>query len=222
MSNIDDILQVIKTNDNSKLSQIVSDNPLIADMKTEQGISLLQFAAYCRNTTAAEILINHKKAELDIFEATSIGDIRSVSKLINQNPGLVNSFSSDGFTLLGLASFFGQIEIVKLLLSKKSNPNLAANNQFKVAPIHSACAISNYEIADLLIKSGADVNVKQMQGVTALHSAAHNGQTKLAKLLIDSGADINATTDNGQTPLFMAEENHFDETAELIKQSGGK
>ena len=222
MNDINEILDAIKVSDNGKITQIINDNSTIADIKTEQGISLLQFAAYCRNKTAIEILRNHKQKELDIFEATSIGDIYTVSRLIIKNPKLINSFSADGFTPLGLASFFGYTDIVKLLLGNDVNPNIAANNQFKVAPIHSACAISNYEIADLLIKNGADVNAKQMQGVTPLHSAAHNGRNELVKLLIESGADINAKMDNGQTPLFMAEEKGFKETAELIKEFGGQ
>lgn len=222
MNEIDEIIDAIKASDNEKVNQIINDNSTIADRKTEQGISLLQFAAYCRNKSAVAILKNHKKDELDIFEATSIGDIDIVSRLINKNSVLTNSFSADGFTPLGLASFFEQIDIVKLLLGNEANPNIPANNQFKVAPIHSACAISNYEIVNLLIKNGADVNAKQMQGVTPLHSAAHNGQNELAKLLIDSGADINAKMDNGHTPLFMADEKGFKETAEIIKQSGGR
>lgn len=222
MNETDEILNAIKASDRDKVNQLINDNPAIADIKTEQGISLLQFAAYCRNKSAIEILKNHKKEELDIFEATSIGDIDTVSTLINKNSELTNSFSADGFTPLGLASFFGHIDIVKLLLANDADPNIPANNQFKVAPIHSACAISNYEIASLLIKNGANVNAKQMQGVTPLHTAAHNGQNELAKLLIESGADINAKMDNGHTPLFMADEKGFKETAELIKQSGGQ
>ncbi|MEO6539296.1 MAG: ankyrin repeat domain-containing protein [Ferruginibacter sp.] len=221
MVNINDILDLIKTGNNDQLGKIICETPSIANKKTEQGISLLQFAAYCRNIQAVDIL-KKQKQELDIFEATSIGDLDIVKNQIEKNSGLTNSYSPDGFTPVGLAAFFGHYDIVKFILEEGANPNLAANNEFRVAPIHSACAISNYDIAVLLIKHGADVNAKQMQGVTPLHSAAHNGQTKLAKLLIESGADVNSQMDNGQTALFMAEEKNFQETTELIKQHDGK
>ena len=215
-----EIIELIKAGKNDLLEQKLNDNPSLANIQTEQGISLLQFAVYCRNNFAIDILKKYKQ-QLDIFEAASIGDTETVSELLNTNPEFLNSFASDGFTALGLASFFGHLSLVKLLLNKGANPNIAANNQFKVAPIHSACAISAFDIAELLIKHGADVNAKQMQGVTPLHSAAHNGHTKLSKLLIDNGANINAKMDNMQTPLFMANEKGFHETAELIIKHGG-
>jgi ankyrin repeat protein len=217
---MEEIIEIIKTGKNDHLEQKFIDNPSLANIKTEQGISLLQFAAYCRNTFAIDILKKYKQ-NLDIFEAASIGDIETVNQLLNKTPELLNSFSSDGFTSLGLASFFGHLSLVNLLLDKGANPNIASNNQYKVMPIHSACAISNFDIAKLLIKHGADINTKQMQGITPIHSAAHNGQTKLAKLLIDNGADINAKMDNGNTPLFMANEKNFQETAELLIKHGG-
>ena len=218
--NIEEIIEFIKTGKNDNLEEKLKDNPSLANIKTEQGISLLQFAAYCKNNSAVDILKKHKQ-KLDVFEAASIGDNETVNQLLDKNPEFINSFSSDGFTPLGLASFFGHLSVVKFLLDKGSNPNIASNNQFKVTPIHSACAISRFDITELLIENGADVNAKQMQGVTPLHSAAHNGQTKLSKLLIDNGADINAKMDNGQTPLFMANEKNFQEIAELIIKHGG-
>jgi ankyrin repeat protein len=218
--NIEEIIELIKTGKNDNLEETLKDSPSLADIKTEQGISLLQFAAYCRNNSAVDLLKKHKQ-KLDIFEAASIGDNKTINQLLDKAPEFINSFSSDGFTPLGLASFFGHLSVVKLLLDKGANPNIASNNQFKVAPIHSACAISQFDIAELLIEHGADVNAKQMQGVTPLHSAAHNGQTKLSKLLIDNGADVNAEMDNEQTPLFMANEKDFQETAELIIKHGG-
>ncbi len=215
-----EIIELIKTGENDLLEQKLNDNPSLADSKTEQGISLIQFAAYCRNNFAVDIL-KKRKQKLDIFESSSIGNTEIVNQLLDKNPECLNAYSSDGFTALGLASFFGHLSLVKLLLDRGANPNIASNNQFKVAPIHSACAISNFEIAQLLIRHRAEVNAKQMQGVTPLHSAAHNGQTKLSKLLIDNGAEINAKMDNGHTPLFMANEKNFQETAEFLIKHGG-
>jgi ankyrin repeat protein len=221
MDKMNEILDLIRTNNNEKLKELIREEPYVLGLKTDAGISLLQFAAYSRNGAAIEILKKYKK-DIDIFEAASIGDIQIVVALVDGKSELINSFSSDGFTVLGLASFFGHIEIVKLLVAEGANPNLASNNQFKVSPIHSACAVSSYDIASILIENGADVNARQMRGVTPLHSAAHNGQTILAKLLIDNGADVNAENDDGQTPEHMAEEGGFYETAELIKRSGGQ
>lgn len=216
-----EIIELIKTGKNNLLREKLQDNSSIATVKTEQGISLLQFAAYCRNQLAIDIIRSYLK-EIDILEAASIGEKDSLIRLIEKEPDKINLFSIDGFTPLGLASFFGHKELVKILLNNEADPNIAANNSFKVTPLHSACAVSNYEIAQLLIKNGADVNAKQMQGVTPLHSAAHNGQTNLVRLLINNGANINSKMDDGQTPLSMAIEKEFNETIAVLKKNGGQ
>ncbi|NJB72460.1 ankyrin repeat protein [Saonia flava] len=221
MDSLASIVEIIKSGGSEGLEDILSKNPELAKEDTEQGISILQLAIYYRNNGAVEVLRKYKK-NLSVYEAIGIGDLSLVSNFINTDSSLLNSFSPDGFTPLGLASFFGQIPVVKFLLEKGANPNVAANNTFKVAPIHSACAISNLEIVKLLIEGGADVNAKQMKGVTPIHSAAHNGQNQLIQLLIDNGANIHAKTEDGQTPLVMAEETEFAETAILLKNLGGK
>ncbi len=215
-----ELIELIKTGENNRLANKLNQDSSLANSKTEQGISILQFAAYCRNAEAIQILREHK-AVLDIFEATTLGEVEKVKQHLNENPDLLNAYSSDGFNILGLAAFFGHLNLAQELLEKGSDPNAAANNQFKVTPLHSACATSNLRMAKLLIQYEADVNAKQMHGVTPLHSAAHNGQTKLVQLLVDNGANINSIMDNGQTVLSMAEAANFIETAKLIKQLGG-
>ena len=217
-----DITDLIKSGDNNQLEQLLKENPSITDNKTETGISILQYAVYCRNTEAIDLIMKYKKQNLDIFEAVSIGDNLITNQLLSKNPYLLNSYSADGFTLLGLASYFGHYSLVKLLLEKGANPNIHSNNQFKVAPIHSACSISNYEIAELLINNGANVNSRQLQSYTPLHSTAHNGKVELSKLLLKNGADVNAKADDGKTPLSMALERGFKETSDLIERYGGK
>jgi uncharacterized protein len=214
------VTDYIREGDNFKLDQMLKEVPSIADSKTETGISLLQYAVYCKNSDAVEILKNYRPIP-DIFEAACLGDKDQVSHLLTINPNSLHSFSPDGFTVLGLASYFGHFSLVKFLLEKGANPNTPANNQFKVAPLHSACAISNFEIAELLIKYGANVNASQMQGSTPLHSTTHNGAILLTKLLIENGADINAKMENGKTPLSMATERNFKEISDLIKNFGG-
>jgi len=211
-----DIAESIKTGDNNYLKEKLTEVPSLADSKTESGISLLQYAVYCRNTEAIDLIKKHKKLDLDIFEATSTGDNNTVEQLLADDPELLNTFSIDGFTLLGLASYFGHFQLVKLLLEKGADPNTPSNNQFKVAPIHSACSISNYEIAELLLINGANANAKQLHDYTPLHAAAHNGKTELARLLINYGADINAKTNDGKTPQSLALEIGFNELADLI------
>src|SRR5689334_24654414 len=56
-----------------------------------------------------------------------------------------------------------------------------------------------------LLKSGADVNAAQGDGMTALHWAAANGDAALTQMLLSAGANIRATTRLGAiTPLLMA------------------
>ncbi|MGE5457502.1 MAG: ankyrin repeat domain-containing protein [Methanococcaceae archaeon] len=217
-----DIADSIKIGDNNQLKEKLKENPSIADIQMESGISLLQYAVYCRNAEAIDLIKKYRKLDLNIFEAACTGDNKIVMQLLRKNPELLNAFSIDGFTLLGLASYFGHFPLVKSLLKKGADPNTQSNNQFKVAPIHSACSISNYEITELLLKNGANVDARQLHDYTPLHSAAHNGRIEIAKLLIDNGADVNAKTDDGKTPLFIALEKDFKDTADLIVNYGGQ
>ncbi len=58
-----------------------------------------------------------------------------------------------------------------------------------------------------LLKSGADVNAAQGDGVTGLHWAARQGHEDLATTLIVAGANVRATTRFGAvTPLHLAAE----------------
>ncbi|MEQ9404637.1 MAG: ankyrin repeat domain-containing protein [Cyclobacteriaceae bacterium] len=217
---MEELTELIQTGNSQALIKKLDKNPSLADGSSSHGVSLLQFAAYCRNEEAVNAIRKHKQ-ELDIFEAASLGEDTTVYQLLETDKNLLNSFSTDGFTILGLATFFGHLSLVEILIQKGADPNISANNQFRVTPLHSACAISNYEIADILLKHGADVNARQMSGVTPLHSAAHNGQFEISDLLIKHGADVNAKMEDGRTPLSMAEEEGSEKVISLIRESGG-
>ena len=53
---MNEIADLIKTGKNSILAEKLGDNPSLVHAKTEQGLTLLQFAAYYRNREAIDII----------------------------------------------------------------------------------------------------------------------------------------------------------------------
>ncbi len=217
---VSELCDFIRSGANDLLVAALNETPALVDEKTAQGISLLTYACYCRNVPATELL-KARVARLDIFEAACVGDLQALKSQLGRDGETLDGYSPDGFTLLGLSCFFGHAEVAEFLVQRGANVNRASNNPFKVAPIHSACAISDYTLAEMLLKHGADPNARQQAGVTPLHEAAHHGRSDLAQLLLDHGADINARTENGQTSLAMAKEKRFDEVIRLLQIRGG-
>lgn len=68
-------------------------------------------------------------------------------------------------------------------------------------PLYYAVYNDDIELADLLIKKGADVNVGK-DDETPLHHVARYGQVELVKLLIDCGAELEILDHCGFTPLL--------------------
>jgi ankyrin repeat protein len=57
-------------------------------------------------------------------------------------------------------------------------------------------------IVTLLIKRGADVNIRVRGNYTLLHCAAHLLNKDLVRELLIAGCDPNSKTDAGETPLY--------------------
>ena len=197
------------------VKQYLKEDASLSETMTDQGISVLMLAAYMRNQAMVEVLLEHRK-ELTIFEAAATGQRDIFQYQINKDPKQLNEWSSDGFTLVGLASFFGKKEIVEMLLERKANPNIPSNNDFKVMPLHSAAAVGQVEIAQLLLDYGAKINAVQMNGVTPLHSAANNGDVNLVKLFLENGANKSLRMKDGKLPIDLAEAKGFAEVVELL------
>ena len=98
----------------------------------------------------------------------------------------------------------GSREALKIHLANGVDLN-AQNPQTGLTPLAWASFAGKIEIAEQLIKAGADLNGKNRDGGTPLHEAAFMGRDRIARLLLRNGADMDAIDDNGQTPLHRTQ-----------------
>lgn len=89
--------------------------------------------------------------------------------------------TSDGDSLLMLATGHSHVETVRFLLEKGASPNLA-NNQLRT-PLMSAAMTNQVEILELLLEAGADPLAADSEGVSALDLAKAHGAADAAQRL---------------------------------------
>lgn len=208
MSPLDAFWTAVKAGDAAQVQALLAADPALAAARTEGGVSAALLAVYYGHAAVGRQIVAVRGAA-DLFEAAALGLTERVAELLAAAPNQANAFAADGFTPLGLASYFGQPAVVDLLLAGGADPNLAARNAMRVAPIHSAVANQDAAVAltitTALLAHSAEVNVAQEGGYTPLHETAFHGDPALTELLLRHGADPRAQTSEGVTPLALAE-----------------
>jgi ankyrin repeat protein len=127
-------------------------------------------------------------AELDVFEAASLGDVERLRELLDGDPGVATARSDDDFTALHYAAFFDGSEAARLLLERGADVNAFADNELGVHPLNSAAAAGRTDVARVLLEHGADPTAPTRSGFVPLDAAEANGNTELAELL--RGSDV--------------------------------
>jgi ankyrin repeat protein len=207
--------QYIVDNDADGLNLLLTQNPSLARAKTSAQVSPLMLSCYYKKPQITALLLQYT-TDLTLFEAAASGKFDVAAHLVYTHPEKLDDFAEDGFTALGLACYFGQLDVARYLVLKGADVNLPSNNGFNVFPLHSAAAGNYTEIARMLIENGAMVNIKQQAGATPLHSAAQNGNLELIILLLESGAEVNARMEGGKLPADLAREKGFMDIAEIL------
>ncbi|NEU08119.1 ankyrin repeat domain-containing protein [Flavihumibacter sp. R14] len=209
--------EYIETGDASALDKLLQNDPSLVHKHTSLKVSPLMLTCYYKKPELSAIILRHVQ-DISIFEACAVGKFDAVAHLIYLNPEIVNDYSEDGFTPLGLAAYFGHEDVARYLLLKNADPNIPSQNGFNVYPLHSAVAADHTMIAKMLMEAGAKVNVAQQSGVTPLHSAAQNGNIELLIVLLEAGALVNARMEGGKTPANLAAEKGFSDIAKILSE----
>lgn len=215
----DQLLQAIVKNDAFRVGALISEDPSLLKIRDAEGRTPIMLALYFRQEPLAQ-LIRERTEDPDLYEAAAMGETELVKKLLPESPEGAKAVAPDGFTVLGLAVYFGRTETAKLLLEEGAQPDTSSANQFKVWPIHSASAHRDpevsFELVKLLLDWKANPNAVQAGGWTPLHQAAAHGREESAKILLEHGASLTAKSDDGRTPLEMARAKGHDALEPLL------
>lgn len=202
-------------------------NPLLVN---EYGISAYSESAINGNAAILAVLIDagvdvdalDRNGETALMAAARSGNQEAVRLLLAAGADPNARESWRGQTALMWAAAENHRDIVQLLLDAGAEIN-AVSREFdyrdlKVKPgsvamnfprggftaLLFAAREGAYESAELLITSGADINLADPDSTSPLLMSIINFNYDIAMRLLDSGADANITDDRGRSPLYAA------------------
>ncbi|MDQ3696738.1 MAG: ankyrin repeat domain-containing protein [Gemmatimonadota bacterium] len=149
-------------------------------------------------TTTPDEVYRHlvaRGANVDVWMAAVKGDIDRVRELIDEDPSLANRVNDYNSYYAGCGSAIknatgaGHIDIVKLLLDRGADPNVAEEG---IAPhghaLYSAVYNGHYDIAKLLLARGANPDAPVESSADAVWIAIRNRDIRMIELLAAHGA----------------------------------
>ncbi|MFK7953267.1 MAG: ankyrin repeat domain-containing protein [Ekhidna sp.] len=116
------------------------------------------------------------------------GDVQML-KLLTDNGADLSIMNRVGQSAVTIAARFGHVDIVDFLIEKGVSPNLAGD-EYNLTPLIGTAVNGSIEIADILIKAGADLDVLDVVNQSpAMFWAMMYGNEDFVLHLIENGAD---------------------------------
>jgi len=199
-----EFFDAIRKGDGAAVSALLATDPHLADARKD-GATPALWAVYTRHPELAPMVLAGR--EPDFFEACALGYDDRAAQLLQHDPKLMEAYSADGFGPLGLAVYFGHLEIARMLVKAGADVNAPSRNAFRVSPLHSAVASGSVAALDLLLAHGARPDPAESSEATPLHSAAAAGSREMVEKLLAAGADRHRLTKDGKSAADLAREN---------------
>ncbi|RZC78743.1 hypothetical protein C5167_002939 [Papaver somniferum] len=168
-----------------------------------------------------------------LFKAIQVGDIETVKFLLERDPSLVDQTTVyDRISALHIASTYGQIEVVEMILDQLVNPDIV--NRHRQTPLMLAAMHGKISCVEKLLEAGANILMfDSVSGRTCLHYAAYYGHLDCLQAILSAAHSspvsiswgfarfVNVRDDNGATPLHLAARQRHPDCVHILLNNGG-
>jgi len=211
----DDVFKAIDVADTDALRALLNLDRNLASCRSNDGLSAVLFSLYIQKPEITDVLLEFEP-ELDVFDLSALGGVGQISHILATDSKVVHEYSGDGFTALHIASYFGNADVVKLLLENGAEVDKVAMNGSDLRPLQSAVAGFHIDAVKVLLDFDPDVNVQMMGGFSPLMSAAALGASEIVTLLLDCDADKSLKADDGRVAANFASSAGHEELAAVL------
>ncbi|VVD06099.1 unnamed protein product, partial [Leptidea sinapis] len=191
--------------------------------KTDEMHTALMEASMDGHVEVARLLLDsgaQVNMPTDSFESpltlAACGGHVELAMLLLERGANIEEVNDEGYTPLMEAAREGHEEMVALLLGQGASIN-AQTDETQETALTLACCGGFLEVADFLIKAGAD---SELGASTPLMEASQEGHLELVRYLLSAGADVHAQTQTGDTALTYACENGHTDVADVLLRAG--
>ncbi|XP_063422906.1 ankyrin repeat and protein kinase domain-containing protein 1-like [Mytilus trossulus] len=221
---------------NLEILKILLNHGASIKIKDSSRRSILQYAVFSKSPECVQLLIDKgadvNSADLSnhtpLVSAVTVGSADIVEILIKHGAD-VNVRPGHETPLL-LAASSGNIDVARKLIS--AGANLKAVNRTRETVLHKCQKVQKEkrdQLMDLLVQSGAELNVVDAQGFTPLHTCAfqtalNNFALSTLKILVEAGAHLSIRESSGvasrHSPLCMLVWTGYFEAGKYLINSG--
>ncbi|XP_075684046.1 uncharacterized protein LOC142652280 [Rhinoderma darwinii] len=179
--------------------------------RTKDGDTLMHIASQCGHPETALAFLKkgvllhmpNKSGALCLHAAAQRGH-SAVVKALLQKGAQVDARTKENYTALHIAVENCKPQVVQTLLGFGAQVQPKGGKD-QETPLHIAARIKDGEkVAEILLRSGADVNVERANGETAMHVAAQYGNIKMIRALMEEGGEVTRQSQASENALHTA------------------
>jgi len=195
----------------AEVAELLLEDSLLLEVAGHEDHRPLQLAANEGQLQLVEMLLAHGAdvMALDCRARTALHcaayhGAKGIAELLLYNGADSSALNHFHETPLHLAALGGHFEIAILLLEHGADIHTVTRFSYQESALQYAVRGDYTDIAQLLIKCGANIEYRNVHGDTPLLVAAASGSLESAKILLENGCNIKAKNNEGRSAFHLA------------------